>query len=155
MGKNWLPHNILSQVRIEKRPRVSTDQLPFKLKNTGAVRPVTCDLSDYFYGDRDATLILSRATPQRNHSDKYARSQVTQSGNPSCINSIQFESEASRICLSAGMSCNGTCGWESELDPNKTPYLRSEFTNLALVKVTTFIWLLRLCSQPQHPKSTG
>ena len=29
-------------------------QLPFKLKNTGAVRPVTCDLKDYFYGDRDA-----------------------------------------------------------------------------------------------------
>ena len=55
---------------------------------------------------------------------------MTQYGNPA-INSIQFESEAARICLSAGMSCNGTCGWESEIDPNKTPYLRSGFTNLA------------------------
>ena len=27
------------------------------------------------------------------------------------------------------MSCNSTCGWESEFDPNKIPYLRSEFTN--------------------------
>ena len=63
-------HQILSKVRIEKRPRVSTDQLPFKLKNTGAVRPVTCDLKDYFYGDRDARLLLTPlATAQANQSD--------------------------------------------------------------------------------------
>ena len=49
---------MFATVRIEKRPRVSTGaaQLPFKLKNTGAVRPVTCDLRNYFYGDRDARL---------------------------------------------------------------------------------------------------
>ena len=109
---------------------MSTDQLPFKLKNTGAVRPVTCDLKDYFYGDRDARLLLSLNLLLQNQRDKYVKSGVTEYGNPA-INSIQFEPEAARICLSAGMSCNGTCGWESELDPNKTPYLRSEFTNLA------------------------
>ena len=62
---------------------------------------------------------------------------MRQSGNP-VINS-KFQSEASKICLSEGMSCNSTCGWESEFDPNKIPYLRSEFTNQHKIYFTNLV----------------
>ena len=85
---------IPSEVNIRKRPRISAkDLLPSALSKSGLVRPVKCDLQQYY----------------RNFQP---------------LSSPENGSNFHEICLSEGMSCNNTCGWENALDSGDTKLLR-------------------------------